>query len=275
MTAPGAVPPVEFTTAARLSTPFTRVGRGKPLLLIHSLGGSLHSWKSIQAELATTADVAAYDWGGHGYGEEPPPHTSMADLGNQAGDLIAELFNVPTILVGVAAGAAIAMHTALARPELVSAMLLASPTACVPSAGADGMRARGRQVMEHGMRSAVDASIAAAFTQRFAAANPTIITGYQHEFLAVSPRAYARSSAAFAEHDVIDRLSAIKAPAILLPGEWDPYFPPSHAERIHEIRPDWPVQLLPGVGHYAHLETPTRVISAARSLLTAGGDRRT
>lgn len=44
----------------------TRVGTGKPLLLIHGLGGTRHSWSPISPALAQARDTIAIDLPGHG-----------------------------------------------------------------------------------------------------------------------------------------------------------------------------------------------------------------
>ncbi len=44
----------------------TRSGRGKPLLLIHGLGGSHRSWDTVLTTLAKARDVIALDLPGHG-----------------------------------------------------------------------------------------------------------------------------------------------------------------------------------------------------------------
>lgn len=44
----------------------TRTGRGKPLLLVHGLGGSCRSWDTISPALAQTREVIALDLPGHG-----------------------------------------------------------------------------------------------------------------------------------------------------------------------------------------------------------------
>lgn len=49
-----------------MSIHFTRVGNGKPLLLIHGLGGTNHSWDPISRPLAQTREVIALDLPGHG-----------------------------------------------------------------------------------------------------------------------------------------------------------------------------------------------------------------
>ncbi|MGX7925329.1 alpha/beta fold hydrolase [Tsuneonella sp. HG094] len=49
-----------------MSMHHTRSGRGKPLLLVHGLGGSYRSWDIISASLTKTRDVIALDLPGHG-----------------------------------------------------------------------------------------------------------------------------------------------------------------------------------------------------------------
>jgi pimeloyl-ACP methyl ester carboxylesterase len=44
----------------------TRTGRGRPLLLVHGLGGSTRSWDTISAQLAQAREVIALDLPGHG-----------------------------------------------------------------------------------------------------------------------------------------------------------------------------------------------------------------
>lgn len=44
----------------------TRSGHGKPLLLVHGLGGSYRSWDTISAALAQAREVIALDLPGHG-----------------------------------------------------------------------------------------------------------------------------------------------------------------------------------------------------------------
>ena len=45
---------------------FERRGQGKPLLLIHGIGGSWKSWNSIIDGLASHREVLAVDLPGHG-----------------------------------------------------------------------------------------------------------------------------------------------------------------------------------------------------------------
>ena len=65
-----------------------RRGRGKPLLLIHGLGGSWKSWSPILDGLTAEREVIAIDLPGHG---ETPPlsgETSMRSLADAVTDFL-------------------------------------------------------------------------------------------------------------------------------------------------------------------------------------------
>lgn len=58
----------------------TRAGRGKPLLLVHGLGGSIRSWDPIRPALAESRDVIAIDLPGHGQSAAEPDSGTFAGL---------------------------------------------------------------------------------------------------------------------------------------------------------------------------------------------------
>ena len=53
-----------------MSMHYVRRGAGKPLLLLHGIGGSWRSWQTILEDLATARDVIAVDL--PGFGDTPP-----------------------------------------------------------------------------------------------------------------------------------------------------------------------------------------------------------
>jgi len=253
------LPPLRFTTAGGWATPYRLMGEGRPIVLVHSLGGSLLNWDPIQPELAAQAAVLVYDWGGHGNSEKSSEPFGIPELAQQLGDLIETVLPAPALVLGVAAGGAIALQCALDRPGTLDGLVLVSPTTGIPPATGQSMRARVEAILEDGMRVAVDASIAAGFPEAFRAANPGVIERYRHEFLTVSPAAYAASSTAFSRFEATDRLAELTVGALLLPGELDPYFPPPIAEAILAARPDWRLEVMEGVGHFGHIQSPALI----------------
>lgn len=67
---------------------FVRRGAGKPLLLVHGIGGSWRSWNTILAALAAERDVIAVDLPGHG---QSPPLAGENSIGTFADALTAFL----------------------------------------------------------------------------------------------------------------------------------------------------------------------------------------
>lgn len=62
---------------------YIRCGTGKPLLLIHGLGGHWQSWAPILADLATTREVIAVDLPGFGQTPKLAGDTSIRTLANE------------------------------------------------------------------------------------------------------------------------------------------------------------------------------------------------
>ena len=61
-----------------------REGRGRPLLLVHGLGGSWRSWSPVHSALAGFHEVIAIDLPGHG---DSPTETNSATFAGLAGSL--------------------------------------------------------------------------------------------------------------------------------------------------------------------------------------------
>ena len=58
---------------------YLEAGVGEPLLLIHSLGQSLYTWRNVFAELSDNYRVIAIDLPGHGYSSRPDTFAYTAD----------------------------------------------------------------------------------------------------------------------------------------------------------------------------------------------------
>ena len=89
-----------------------RRGRGKPLLLIHGLGGSWKSWSPILDGLTAEREVIAIDLPGHG---ETPPlsgETSMRSLADVVTDFLTDKQLIGIDAVGSSMGARLVLELA-------------------------------------------------------------------------------------------------------------------------------------------------------------------
>lgn len=256
-----------YVTLNGASTFIQRLGTGSPIVLVHPLGGSSQGLRVLRSELARYGEVITYDWGGHGRSEKPVEDYEMSDLGRDLADLVGLLHLGRVSMVGVAAGAGIAIQAALDWPGIASHLVLVSPCSEIAASTAEGMLARAAQVRREGMRSAVEASVQGGFSPRFRQTDREVIDVYCHEFLANSPDSYARASIAFSRFDATDRLGQLDAPCLLLSGALDPYFPPENSRLMAQRLSAPEVRVLEGVSHFGHLEAPRLIVEAAAGFL--------
>jgi pimeloyl-ACP methyl ester carboxylesterase len=110
---------------ARLA--FGRSGAGAPLVLLHALGLSRHTWDPVVPALAEHFDVIAVDLPGFG-GSEPLPdgvEPSPAALAEAVAELLDELGVAAPHLAGNSLGGWVALELAGIRP--VASLTLVAP----------------------------------------------------------------------------------------------------------------------------------------------------
>jgi pimeloyl-ACP methyl ester carboxylesterase len=104
---------------------FTRTGTGRPLLLIHGLGGSTRSWSPIAAQLQASREVIAVDLPGFG---TTPPLVGPVTIDTMADAVIAFLKEYDLLgidVVGSSMGARLVLE--LARRGVVGSVVSLDP----------------------------------------------------------------------------------------------------------------------------------------------------
>src|SRR5262245_17095887 len=99
-------------SAAIMSKPirsaFSVEGEGAPLILIHGIGASRHSWDGIVDRLKSKYRCITYDLRGHGKSPLPPPPYGLDDLVGDLEALRAELGLAKVHIAGHSLGGMIA-----------------------------------------------------------------------------------------------------------------------------------------------------------------------
>ncbi len=90
----------------------TRTGSGKPLLLIHGLGGSGRSWSTILPALAKTREVIAVDLPGHGQTRPEPDSGTFFGLARSLDDWLSSERIENVDMVGSSMGARLVLEMA-------------------------------------------------------------------------------------------------------------------------------------------------------------------
>ena len=104
----------------------TTRGNGPSVVLVHGLGASARYWEPVVDVLADRYRTIAVDL--LGFGRSPKPGSASYDIDCHA-DALAPTIPPGSVVVAHSTGAAIALHLAAARPDLIAGLVLVAPPA--------------------------------------------------------------------------------------------------------------------------------------------------
>jgi len=249
-------------------------GQGETVLLIHGMAGSSQTWREILPRLARRYRVIAPDLLGHGRSAKPRTDYSLGAFAVGLRDLLDELEVSAATVVGQSLGGGIAMQFLYQHPEYCRRLVLISSGGLGPDVGwvlrllsapgaelvmpviAPGFVLRAGDSLKSwlsslGLRSPRGAEIWSAYSSFSDAAT-------RESFLRT-----LRSVVDYRGQSVsaLNRLQLrADLPTLAIWGEDDAIIPVDHAYAASEARPDCRLEILPNVGHFAHVEAPNEVV---------------
>lgn len=265
-------------------------GEGRPIVLVHGLGGSHLNWLAVAPALAEHGHVVAPDLAG--FGRTPLAGRSAAVLPQR--DLLIRYLKQeiggPAVLVGNSMGGLLTLLVAARAPQLVEAVVTVG--AAFPISARDRLKA-----------GKVDPRVAGHFAvymlpkvgerfleRRYQRLGPEGVTRDVLELCTVDPSRVdddvveahfelAReragtgwTSEAFLEaarslvplllrrRKIEDLVARIAAPGLVIQGSEDRLVPAIAAQRLAELRSDWTFEEFPDVGHVPQLEAADRFV---------------
>src|SRR6201996_8706590 len=262
-------------------------GQGEPLLLIHGMAGSSQTWRAILPQLAKKDRGISPDLLGHGRSSKPRTDYSLGAFAVGLRDLLDELGVKSATVVGHSLGGGIAMQFLYQHPDYCRRLILISS---------------GGLGQDVGLILRLLSAPGAELVMPVIAPKPVLTVGnklrsWLRSAGIQSPRgaeiwsAYSslsdpdtRQSFLRTLRSVVDyRGQAVSAlnrlglrtdlPVMAIWGERDNIIPVQHAHAAHDARTDARLELLPDVGHFAHVEAPTEVVELIEDFI-ATSDRR-
>ena len=205
-------------------------GAGPAVVLLHAVGLDGTFWGVLPERLAAFRTVVAVDLLGHGGSPDAPRPGRMAAQVDSVAALVERLgLGRPTVL-GLSFGGMVAQQLALARPDLVGALVLAATPGRIAPEAREAILKRGADAEADGMDAVVAATLERWFTPAFRASEPALrVAG---RLRADHPSNWAAAWEAVAEHDALDRLSAVAVPALVVAGEDDAATPLAAEEAL-------------------------------------------
>lgn len=260
-------------------------GAGRPLLMVHGLGGSIANWDMIGPRLGGQGHVVAIDL--PGFGLSPPgPDWSLQTHSTAIVDSI-EHFGAPAALIGNSMGGLLAEMVAADRPDLVEALILISPATPprLPDPNIHWPAARRAMLgATPGLGPALSRRLIASMTPRELINESLVRITHKpgrvplemvESFVDVAER---RSHLPWAADSIpktaqsirrvflrpsrfVSTIRRIKAPTLVVQGVADRIISRKSVEWMCNLRPDWTLVQMEDTGHTPQIDAPLRTLS--------------
>ncbi|CAN5178387.1 alpha/beta fold hydrolase [soil metagenome] len=258
-------------------------GDGETLLLIHGMAGSSATWRDVIPALSKNFRVIAPDLLGHGESNKPRGDYSLGAFAALLRDLLDELGIARATIIGQSLGGGIAMQFAYQHrdrcervvligsgglgPDLSWTLrLLSAPGAelILPVIAPPQVLAAGNKIKSLlssvGVQSPRGAELWSAYSS-------------------LSDRdtrnAFLRTLRSVVDYrgQAVSALSKLhltaQMPVMFVWGDKDKIIPVSHGYAAHEALPGSRLEIMPGLGHFPHVESPTAVVELLEDFIAS------
>jgi pimeloyl-ACP methyl ester carboxylesterase len=228
-------------------------GHGAPLLCIMGWRANLDWWpEPFLARLEARRTLVLFDNRGAGRTGDPGGLFTMAQMADDAADLLDRLGLARADVLGVSMGGMIAQELVLRHPERVQRLVLAS-THCGRRSGVrahpEARRTTWRILREP--RKIERHLGQLLFSRRLGRADRELIAELDRvrRIAPISEWASLKQYLAILGHDTRRRLDRIRAPSLILAGERDLMVPADNARVLADSIPGARLRIVPGASH--------------------------
>jgi pimeloyl-ACP methyl ester carboxylesterase len=277
-------PDSHFIEINGLNVHYKIAGQGEPtIILLHGFGASTYSWREVMQPLAEIGTVVAYDRPAFGLTQRPIPGewSGQSPYGIDANaEMLIGLMDTlgieKAILIGNSAGGTVAAYSALKYPDRVQALILVDaaiytgsglPGLIQPLLSTPQMRHIGPLIARN-IEKWGDDFLNTAWH------NPSLITpeiraGY-HKPLQIRnwDRALWEFTAAARNPHIVERLSDLKLPVLVITGDDDRIVPTQESIRLGQAIAGAQLVVIPDSGHVPQEETPQAFLEAVDAFIT-------
>ncbi|MCV7225823.1 alpha/beta fold hydrolase [Mycolicibacterium komossense] len=250
-------------------------GDGEALLLIHGMAGSSATWRDVIPALAKNYRVIAPDLLGHGQSDKPRGDYSLGAFAASLRDLLDELGIARATVIGQSLGGGIAMQFAYQHRDRCERVVLIGSGGLGPdlswtlrllsAPGAELILPviAPSQVLSAGNK--IKSLLSSAGVQ--SARGAELWSAYSSLSDRDTRNAFLRTLRSVVDYrgQAVSALNKLhltaQMPVMFIWGDKDKIIPVSHGYAAHEALPGSRLEILPGLGHFPHVESPTQVVA--------------
>jgi 3-oxoadipate enol-lactonase len=269
---------VPFIDANGVSLHYDLSGaRGAAVVLLHELGGTLHSWDAVAPRLAARLRVLRYDQRGAGLSEKVRQEFTN--------DVLVEDFEAlangvglepPYHFVTVAAAATQALRFLEKHADRVGSIVLCNPAPGVDPSRAAALDERAAFAMREGMRASLPTTLDISFPpptplpQAGAGSEGTdkkaAYEAYRGRYLGNDPVGFGYGFRALARTNMLHMLPQIRCPAMVVAGRHDTVRPHAGSAELAKKIPGARFELIEA-GHFMPTQGPEPLVALLEEFL--------
>ncbi len=247
---------------------YLEAGEGEPLILVHTIGQSLYTWRGVFDRLANYYRVIALDLPGHGYSSRPDTFGYTIDEHAYAIRAFMDALHIESAhFVAFSMGCAYAMRLAHESPSRVGRIVLLTPGGITPEMP---LAVRMIDSPVFGLLASVLYNVRTVEKLLHDAVfdltniTPEVVTSYYKTVCDGAARRAVRMSLQYYDDEpVLSSLREIAAPVLILQGGEDRWHPAEHgAEVYHASLRNAASAVVRNAGHLVHEEKPERIVAA-------------
>lgn len=221
------------------------------LLPIHGSGGNGTHWPRELAEISQL-HVCTFDLPGHGR-STGSGRNRVDDYADFIDAFVRTLNLHRVILMGHSLGGAIALSSALRRPDWLAGLILVGT----------GARLRVAPAILDGLLSNPEKAIDIICNLLFGPTAPRpLIEHIRTQLLSTDPRIAHGDFSACDQFDIMNRIGDINCPSLIISGAEDKLTPPKYGRFLHSRIPGAEHTIIAGAGHLMALEKTAEFIAA-------------
>ncbi|HWR23643.1 MAG TPA: alpha/beta hydrolase [Feifaniaceae bacterium] len=256
---------------------YLEAGVGEPLLLLHTVGQSLYTWRNAFGALSEHYRVIAVDLLGHGYSGRPAQFDYAIAEQSDALRMFMDAKGIESAhIVGFSMGAMYALDFVVKNPDRVGKVVLLSPGGVTPEMP---LSVRMLQSPLFGgiacrlyNRKTVEKLLSDCFFDLTNLTEEVLDSYYATVADPYSRKAVQLSVLNFDEQEVEKALRSVSAPVLILWGGEDKWHNPNSSELYHAILENAQFSVVRNAGHLLHEEKAQRFVDAIMEYIPAPVD---